>query len=135
MNDSVKISQLNSEIDSLTSVVSETTLVSEELLEIRQSLSKKKDDLENDNKWIHEPEIENEISRGTISSTHDGERNLIERTYKETPEQVQDMMDAITEERSRLQREINRNNTIIASKKNSITTLLNFRTSNPACKP
>ncbi|SDB90937.1 YwqH-like family protein [Shouchella lonarensis] len=123
MNDALKISQLNSEIDSLTSVVSDATAQRGELLEIRQSLGRKKDDLESDNKWIHEPEIENEITRGTLSTTHDGVRNLIERTYKETPEQVQDMMNAITEERSRLQREINRNNTIIASKRNSITTL------------
>ncbi|WP_062048663.1 DUF5082 family protein [Bacillus sp. JCM 19034] len=123
MDYSSKISVLNSEINHLNSVISEVSRHREELAHARYKLLNKKGDLVSDTRWIHNPENGHERSRGYISSEHDDARDSIERAYADTHKQVQEMIDAIDQERNRLSREIDHKRASIASRRNRITTL------------
>ncbi|MED4171854.1 DUF5082 family protein [Halalkalibacterium halodurans] len=123
MDYSSKISSLNNEINQLNSVIRNASNNREELAHARSKLLNKKEDLASDARWIHEPENGHDQSRGVISSEHDDARNSIERAYADSPKQIQEMIDAIDQERNRLSREIDHKRASIASRRSRITAL------------
>ncbi|MDY7224531.1 YwqH-like family protein [Halalkalibacterium halodurans] len=123
MDYSSKISALNGEINQLNSVIRNASNNREELAHARSKLLNKKGDLASDARWIHEPENGHDLSRGTIASEHDDARDSIDGVYDDIPKQVQEMIEAIDEERSRLSREVSYARLSITTRRDRITTL------------
>ncbi|TPE68351.1 YwqH-like family protein [Halalkalibacterium halodurans] len=123
MDYSSKIRELNSEINRLNGVISEAASSWEELVYARNRLLNKKSDVSSDARWVHEPENDHDLSRSTNASEHDDARDSIDGVYDEMPKQVQEMIEAIDEERSRLSREVSSARTSVASRRDRITTL------------
>ncbi|SDZ60601.1 hypothetical protein SAMN05421736_12084 [Evansella caseinilytica] len=72
MDYSSKISALASEMNQLNSVMRELANSREALAHARHQLVNKKADVESDSRWIHEPQLVHELTRGTISAEHAG---------------------------------------------------------------
>ncbi|BAB07734.1 DUF5082 family protein [Halalkalibacterium halodurans] len=123
MDYSSKISSLNNEINQLNSVIRNASNNREELAHARSKLLNKKGDLASDARWIHEPENGHDLSRGTIATEHDDVRDSIDHAYAKASEQIEEMIDAIDQERNRLSREIDRTRTMVTSRRDRITTL------------